>query len=172
MYVDNETGGCVKSIIEGIAEFLKSDMYGHYEYFLFMGDDNVPRTEYWDRELIKPLIGKTGISYGNDLYQGQKLAGCSVMTRDIAEALTKYGWPDVNHLYIDNLMNHLGEAIDALYYVPEVIIEHMHPFAGKAEMDEQYKRVNRPELYVKDSAALDKYLKSETFATIVNELKS
>jgi len=172
IYVDNETGGCVKSIVEGVKEFLKDYMHGYFDYFIFTGDDNLPRTEFWDRLLIKPLIGKTGISYGNDLYQQENLAGNPCISRDIAEILNRYGWPPINHLYIDNFFTILGKEINSLHYVPDSIIEHMHPFAGKGEMDEQYARVNRQELYLQDHNALESYLRSETFANIVNELRS
>jgi hypothetical protein len=40
-----------------------------------------------------------------------------------------------------------------------VIVEHMHPAAGKAEWDEAYRRVNSSAMYEHDSAAFAEWLK-------------
>ena len=172
MLQDNKTGGSVKSMSYAFRELLNAPMFGHFDFFMVMGDDNIPRTKHWDRLIVEPLIGKTGIAYGNDLLQGAELPTNFCVTRDIAEALTKYGWPEATHLYIDNFMKQLGIDIGALFYNPDIVIEHMHPMAKKAENDEGYMRVNRPELYTNDLLAIQKYVRSETYANLVNELRS
>lgn len=172
MLQHNQTGGSVKAMAYAFKELLNEGMFGHFDFFMFMGDDSVPRTQHWDRLIIKPLIGKTGIAYGNDLIQGAELPTACCLTRDIAEGLTKYGWPEATHLYIDNFMKQLGIDIGALYYNPEIIIEHMHPIAKKAKNDEGYMRVNRPELYTDDLLAVQKYLRGEAYAKLVNDLRS
>ena len=59
-------------------------------------------------------------------------------------------YPTLTHLYIDNHWKAWGEAPDTLKYLDDVYLEHMHPFAGKAESDETYEKANSPELYSKD----------------------
>jgi hypothetical protein len=46
--------------------------------------------------------------------------------------------PGLVHLYLDDFWKQLGTDIGRLSYYPEVIIEHMHPVAGKAPYDPGY----------------------------------
>jgi hypothetical protein len=171
LYQHNNTGGSAKALNWAAKQLLDSGMYGHYEYFVFMGDDHLPKTLNWDKELIKPLRGTTGIAYGNDLLQGENLPTAFVMSRDIVEALDGMTFPGCIHLYFDNFVKQLGIDIGALYYMPNVIIEHLHPVAGKAEVDEGYARVNQPKFYEEDLLTLQKYLRSQDYADLVNKLK-
>jgi hypothetical protein len=93
------------------------------------------------------------------------------MSRDIVEALDGITFPGCIHLYFDNFVKQLGIDIGALYYMPNVIIEHLHPVAGKAEVDEGYARVNQPKFYEEDLLTLQKYLRSQDYADLVNKLK-
>jgi hypothetical protein len=136
-----------------------------------MGDDHIPRTFHWDREFEKALRGQTGIVYGNDLLQGENLPTAFVMTRDIVDALEGMTFPKCKHLYFDNFVKQLGIDLGVLKYLPDVIIEHLHPVAGKAEMDEGYARVNQPKWYEEDLLTLQKYLRSQKYADLVNKLK-
>lgn len=122
----------------------------------FAGDDHLPRTRGWARRYLDELhqLG-TGIVYGNDGIQGQRLPTQWAMTADIVRALGRMVPADVEHLYCDNAVKDLGEAADCLRYLPNVLIEHMHPVAGKAATDAGYARVNRPEQYRRDRAAYE-----------------
>lgn len=167
----NETGGCAKSLNTGAVSLLDITKYPLYDYFVFMGDDHIPRTQHWDRELQKALLGKTGIVYGNDLLQGENLPTAFAMTRDIVNELRGMTFPKCKHLYFDNFVKQLGIDLGYLKYLPNVIIEHLHPVAGKAEMDEGYARVNQPDWYEKDLLNLQRYLRSKAYADLVNKLK-
>jgi len=45
------------------------------------------------------------------------------------------------HMYLDDFWKRLGTDLGALAYLPDVVIEHVHPDAGKAQRDEGYTRV-------------------------------
>lgn len=167
----NETGGCAKSLNTGAVSLLDITKHPLYDYFVFMGDDHIPRTQHWDREFQKALLGKTGIVYGNDLLQGENLPTAFAMTRDIVNELRGMTFPKCKHLYFDNFVKQLGIDLGYLKYLPDVIIEHLHPVAGKAEMDEGYARVNQPAWYEKDLLNLQRYLRSKAYADLVNKLK-
>lgn len=126
----------------------------------FMGDDHRPRTKGWDQAYLDALreMG-TGIVYGNDLYQGEKLPTQVAMTSDIIRTLGYMAPPDLKHMYVDNAWLELGRAIGAIRYLPEVVVEHLHPVAGKGEWDEGYERVNAPEMYRRDRVVLEKWLR-------------
>lgn len=117
----------------------------------FMGDDHLPRTHGWAGTYLDALheLG-TGIVYGDDGIQGDRLPTQWAMTADIVRALGRMVPAAVEHLYCDNAIRDLGQAANCLRYLPDVLIEHMHPVAGKAEMDDGYRRVNRAGQYQAD----------------------
>lgn len=121
----------------------------------FMGDDHRPRTLGWDAMLEGP--GRERIVYGDDLLQRQNLPTAVAMPRRFIEALGFMAPPVLTHLYVDNYWAALGGQV-GLEYVPQAVIEHMHPVAGKADWDERYKAVNAGELYQRDSIAYHKYV--------------
>lgn len=127
----------------------------------FMGDDHCPRTYGWDNAYLEALreLG-TGIVYGNDLLQGHRLPTQCAMTSDIVRALGYMGPPELRHMYVDNFWRDLGNAADCLRYLPDVTVEHRHPVAGKAQMDEGYLRVNAPAVYEADEAAYAEYTRT------------
>lgn len=126
----------------------------------FAGDDHRPRTQGWDKAYLDALreMG-TGIVYGNDLLQGENIPTQVAMTSDIIRALGYMAPPTLVHLYFDNFWKVLGNGAGCLKYLPDVIVEHMHPVAGKAEWDDNYRRVNSTAMYEHDSAAFDEWLR-------------
>lgn len=123
-----------------------------------LDDDHRPRTRGWDSMMLAALreLG-SGIVYANDLFQGAALATAAAMSSDIITALGFMAPPTLQHLYCDDFWRDLGRAADCLRYLPGVIVEHLHPLAGKAAMDEGYVRVNDPERYRADNTAYVAY---------------
>jgi hypothetical protein len=112
----------------------------HYRALASLGDDHVPRTPGWDHLLLDALgfMGGTGFAYGNDLLQGAALPTAVAVSSNIVSAL---GWlcePSMRHYCIDNVWKDLGEGAGCLTYLPDVIIEHVHPVASKAVPDATY----------------------------------
>jgi hypothetical protein len=133
----------------------------------FMGDDHRPRTKGWDQAYIDALreLG-TGIVYGNDLLQGENLPTQVAMTSDIVRALGYMVPPTLTHLFVDNFWRDLGLGADCLRYLPDVVVEHLHPVAGKAEWDEGHRRVNAPAMYSADRAAYMRYTVEQFHADV------
>lgn len=117
----------------------------------FMGDDHRPRTPGWVRRYREALaeIG-TGIVSCPDGYRPDDLPTHWVMTSDIVKALGVMVPAPVEHLYCDDAMRALGQAAECYRHLDGVVIEHLHPVAGKALDDEQYARVNSREQYRRD----------------------
>lgn len=123
---------------------------------VFMGDDHRPRTKGWDLTyLTKLALLGTGIVYGNDLLQGPNLPTQVAITSDIIRRIGYIAPPDLKHLYMDNYWKDLGEGADCIRYLPDVIVEHLHPVAGKAAWDDNYARVNAHDAH--DKAAYDSF---------------
>lgn len=128
---------------------------GKYAYALgFAGDDHLPRTAGWVGRYLGVLYSSPpAIVYCDDGYQHENIPTQWAMTADIVRALGRMVPAPVDHLYCDNAVRDLGRGAGCLTYLPDVLIEHMHPVAGKASDDEQYQRVNGPEQYRTDRAS-------------------
>jgi hypothetical protein len=123
--------------------------------FGFLGDDHLVQTEGWSLRFLAELdrMG-TGMVYGNDLIQGENLPTAIAMTTDIITALGYMVPGGLVHLEIDTAWKLLGQAIGRLTYLPDVVIEHMHPIAGKAPDDAGYREANDPAQYEADGQRL------------------
>jgi hypothetical protein len=139
----------------------------------FMGDDHRPRTPGWDAVYLEALreLG-TGIVYGNDLLQGERIPTQVAMTSDIVRSLGWMAPPVLTHLYVDNFWKDLGVQAGCLRYLADVVVEHLHPVAGKAAWDEGHVRVNAPEMYHADRAAYARFIEVGGLTAAVETVRS
>ena len=140
-----------------------------YRYIGFIGDDHLPRTPNWDQRIVEALerLG-TGIVYTNDLLQSEKLPTVQFVTSDIIRTLGYFAPPALTHYYFDDYYLALGRAIRRIKYLPDVVIEHLHPLAGKAQMDTNYETTSP--LMQSDGVAYAHY-KAEQFMVDVFKLE-
>jgi hypothetical protein len=130
-----------------------------YDALGFMGDDHLPQTPAWDAMVVQalalssPLPDLPRIVYGNDLLQGANLPTAVFMDARIVRALGGMVPPGMVHLYLDNYWKALGERLGTLVYLDHVVIEHLHPAAGKAAMDAGYQEANASAVDHADRAA-------------------
>jgi hypothetical protein len=132
---------------------------GNYKYIGFLGDDHRPRTVGWDDKVIASLENHN-VVYGNDLLQGENLPTAVFLRSEIIQKLGFMAPPTLVHLYLDNFWLELGKAT-TIEYLPDVIIEHLHPFAGKAEWSDSYREVNDQALYDRDQQAFNEYMATQ-----------
>ena len=164
--IHNETGGMAYPL-----NYIARQFIGEFDNFAFMGDDHRPRTPNWDEKFVEELYTGSDIVYGNDLFQGSNLPTAVAMSGEIVEALRGMVPDTQRHLYLDNFWLKLGQDLGKIKYLPDVIIEHCHAFNGKAPMDENYARVNAPEVYSADKVAFDNYIASDQYQTLLAKLK-
>lgn len=159
--VDDRIPGMVQSLNEAA---IYQASIGNVFAIGFMGDDHRPRPSAvpWDHAYVAELkrLG-TGMVYGNDLFQGPNIPTQIAMTSDIIRALGYMVWPPFHHLYVDNMWRTLGEAAGCITYMPDVIVEHMHPAAGKSAMDEGYARVNAGAVAEYDFGVYQEYITNQ-----------
>lgn len=139
----------------------------------FMGDDHRPQSVGWDRAYLDALrdLG-TGLVYGDDLLQRQNLPTQVAMTADIVRALGFMAPPTLTHLYVDNFWKDLGIAAGCLRYLPDVVVEHRHPVAGKAQWDANYARVNDSVMYERDARAYELFVGAGELHSAVDAVKA
>jgi hypothetical protein len=126
-----------------------------------IGDDHVPRTKGWDGAVIRALESNPGIAYTNDLFQMGNLPTAAYISKEIIQALGYMAPPSFVHLYCDNFWRELGLATDSLTYLPDQIVEHMHPFCGKALRDDIYEDANNASADQADLLAFKQYLSGQ-----------
>lgn len=139
----------------------------------FMGDDHRPRTTGWDVRMLAELdrLGH-GIVYGDDLIHGANLPTAVVMSASIVQTLGYMCPPGLIHLMLDNFWRDLGNGAGCLSYLPDVVIEHMHPIAAKGEWDAGYDEVNADSMYDADGATYQRYVDSGGLAADVEKIRS
>lgn len=135
----------------GPLNYAASVLADEYGALGFMGDDHLPRTTGWDAHVLGAL-GSPGpaVVYGDDLLQGERLPTAAFMPSRLVRALGFMAPPVLRHLYVDNFWLELGRSTGGLRYLPDVVIEHLHPASGKAAMDARYAAVNASEADVAD----------------------
>jgi hypothetical protein len=133
----------------------------------FLGDDHRPRTRGWDAAVLAELkqLG-TGVVTGPDGYREDHLPTWCAMTSNIIRTLGYMAPPGLKHLAVDNAWLTLASAIGAFSYLPGVLVEHMHPFAGKAQMDAGYARVNAGSMYSTDLAEFERWIREDLPAAV------
>ena len=147
-----------KNMVEAL-NYAATRPYKH-DIIGFMGDDHRPRTVRWDDRIRSDfMLHGPGVVYGNDLIQGENLPTHVFLPCDFVHRAGRMSPQSLTHLYVDNYWRELGRRT-SLRYLADVIVEHMHPIAGKAEWDDDYRRVNDGSLYADDAAAYHEFLAS------------
>lgn len=123
----------------------------------FMGDDHRPRTNGWDAAYLEALRAKPGLVFGNDLVQGANLPTQMAMSTQLVAALGHMAPPTLTHLFVDNYWLALGRGADCITYLPDVVVEHLHPSVGTAPVDDGYLRVNNIGMFSRDETAFADY---------------
>jgi hypothetical protein len=154
---DGEVTVCPPLGLGGVINWLAQRVAPLCNHIGFLGDDHCPRTPGWDRMLTEALDGRLGVAYGNDLLLGELVPTAALVSSELITGLGYMVPPGVEHLCHDMFWKELGQAT-TLAYCPDVIIEHVHPTAGKAPWDEGYARGNSPERYEQDGAAYNTFL--------------
>ena len=93
--------------------------------------------------------------------QGQGLATAVMMSTNIIKAVGYMAPPKLVHLFMDNYWMILGQRLGTLWYFDKVIVEHLHPVAGKAQWDEGYVEANANEVSNADRIELHRYMEED-----------
>lgn len=142
-----------------------------YEVVGFMGDDHRPRSVGWDNAIVCAMQ-PNGVVYGDDLIQGPNLPTAVFLDANIVRTLGHFVLPGQIHLFMDNYWKRLGQELGTLTYLPDVVIEHMHPLVGKAPTDEHYGRNNAPEVWEHDEALFKAWVEGGQMAADVEAIKA
>jgi SAM-dependent methyltransferase len=125
-----------------------------------IGDDNRFRTMGWDQTLDDWLSFHVGIAYPDDGFQHERLPTNWWISRKV---FNEFGLahPGLHHLFMDNYWQSMGEGAKCIRYFPDILIEHLHPLAGKSEYDEIYERGNSSTNAQHDRAFFEEWKQGE-----------
>jgi hypothetical protein len=112
---------------------------GDYRALASFGDDHVPQTCGWDKLLLAAIdgMGGVGIAYPDDGIRDD-VGEAWVMSSAIVRAL---GWmcePSLQHWWVDEVITVIGREAGCLTYLPDVMVRHNHPAAGRGQFDATY----------------------------------
>jgi hypothetical protein len=124
----------------GTLNAVGSAAWDHYTILGAFGDDVLFRTPGWDL-MVEAELATPGIAYGDDLIHGKNHPSAVFMSSVIAKALGWLALPATSHQWADDGWKRLGQEAGCLRFIPEVIVEHMHPAVGKGEWDATYASV-------------------------------
>lgn len=116
------------------------------QYILLLNDDAVCRTQGWDTKILLAFDkypDGVALVWCNDLFRGPDIPNFPVLSRNLCELMGGICPEDYNRDYIDTHLLDLfrklhGLGYYRLEYLQDVIIEHRHHEAGKAEIDDTY----------------------------------
>ncbi|QGH76347.1 glycosyltransferase [Streptomyces phage Daubenski] len=149
--------GTRKRLVGTLNEVAK-DYAEAYDIIGFLGDDTMPNTYRWDVE-IQNHYKKNLVAYANDGHQRAGLPTGVFLDSRIVKTLGYMVPPTFIHLFADNYWKALGEALGTLTYLEHVDIEHLHPYAGKAEHDKTYEEANAGPVWENDERAFNEYVR-------------
>lgn len=143
-----------------------------YRFLAFLGDDHRPRSAGWDERFRICLSGGPGVVYGNDLLMGEQMPTAVAMTSDIVTTLGYMAPPALVHLCLDLCWLDWGRGTGRITYLGDLIIEHLHPAAGKAQLDSGYEECNSSEQVTADAAAYYDYRDNGGLAADLTKLNA
>lgn len=115
-------------------------------YIMLVNDDVIFRTKGWDERVIKcfeKFNDRIALVYGNDLDYGEKMAVFPFLSREVCELMGKVCPEEFAGNYIDvHLMDIFCKLVKMghkrIFYLPDVIFEHVTFKTGKAPIDNVY----------------------------------
>jgi hypothetical protein len=104
------------------------------------GDDVIFQTTGWD-DKVADTLATPGLAYGDDKIHGKGHPSAVWISSYLVKTLGWLALPSTSHQWADDGWKMLGQRSGLLRYIPDVVVEHMHPGVGKADWDDTYRQV-------------------------------
>jgi len=146
-----EGGSLTKATNEAVERIWDVDaIVGH------VGDDHRFITPGWDNRIRSVLLETPGVAYA---YDGFRSAWASAWWTNTLIIRT-LGWlalPGSMHLTIDDAFMDIGAGLGRLFFLDDLLIEHLHPAGGKVEWRAIVKSHYARDRRAKEDANLRRY---------------
>lgn len=154
-----------------------ASLYGEApRFFASLGDDHLPRTPGWDREMVHAIEALGGLlggwAWGSDGLRSDMLPTWWVVSAPVVRRLGYVMLPDCEHMYVDNAVRDLAQASQRAVIKPHVLVEHAHPVSPTHRhlWDASYEHSNRREQYDRDRWAYERWRNGAGFQDDVTKL--
>lgn len=143
-----------------------------YEFIGFIGDDHIPRTKFWNKNVYDVLFKNTPLSmvYCNDLLQGKNLSTHIIMDSKFIKIMGFMGPTCFKHLFVDNFWMELGKTLENIHYLDNVVIEHLHYTTNKSPNDSLYSILNSRQYYLDGERTFKEYIESAEYSSVLRRL--
>ena len=104
-------------------------------------DEAVFRSPGWDaqvRDAFDAIPDRIAFVHGSDGHQPPTFGALGFLSREWVQAAGRFTPPYFSCDYGDTWINDVANAIGRRVFVPGLVIEHLHPIAGKAQWDETH----------------------------------
>lgn len=167
-HIDGVTSlrGPRRRLAEWTNELAKAALADGHDTIGFLGDDHRPRTPGWDTRIQEAFerMG-SGLAYGRDGLQDERLPTAPFWTADVIRALGWFYPPILKHLYADDYWKLLADDLGRRAYLPDVYIEHMHPSAldaaGQPKAQADSLNLENDQFYDRDRAAFQRFARDQ-----------
>lgn len=102
------------------------------------GDDIAFRSPRWDDHVLDAFDAfgdRIAFVHGDDRLQGARLGTHGFLHRAWVDVVGYFVPPYFSSDFNDTWLTEVADAIGRRVYLPEVVTEHLHPLAGKADWD-------------------------------------
>lgn len=138
-------------------------------YYGFLEDDVVPLQKGWDVEIAREA-GKWGVVYCHDGV-GQANLRITAIGGEFVRALGYICPPGFVHLYTDNVLTDLANALQVSVFRKDIIMEHKH-FSRGAPLDDTYRRIYQGKPYADTDKAAYEEWREKNYPETVERMKS
>jgi hypothetical protein len=106
-----------------------------------VGDDCIPETPNWDRQLLDQLH-RFGMVSCDDCWQApQRVGNCWIVSGPLIRLAGYLFPPGLQHLYVDDVWEEIGRAAQCWRVRMNVRVRHAHVLKGEAAADDTHRRV-------------------------------
>lgn len=104
-----------------------------------IGDDNIPITPGWDRRLIEKLNGWNLVSCNDMWLAPRRVGNCWIMSGQLVRAVGYIFPPGMEHLFVDDVWEAIGNAGACWRCEMDVFVKHAHVMKGDAPVDQTHR---------------------------------
>lgn len=148
------------------------DHVKHRNWLAILNDDHFCITEHWDVKLLSRLDGKNFVSANDRWIAPRKATTATAWSMDLLNAV---GWPifppGLNHLFIDDIWEHLGKNTGCWWPVMSAVVEHHHVINGKGAEDDTHHKVYNQKAWDTDNAIFQNFIKHDLGPTVEKIIK-
>jgi hypothetical protein len=122
-------------------------------------DDSIVKTPSWDRILVDQATPYHIVHSADGWQAGQRIHGAVIFGGELLRALGWWAPPGLVHSYCDDAWEAIARKTGLKKFVPEVMVEHLHMWNGKAPVDRSYMKAYQT--FDQDALAYARWEKEE-----------